>query len=665
MKKIAVVIVAATMVLPVMTGCGAVTVPETSETEETVAELGPASPKDDFYRYVNEDRLKNAEFEYGMTTVEMAFDQKMIDDQIETIIDDVVAGNGYAAGSEEDIIKRAYDLYMAYDFENEEIPEDLKALIDEIDNASSIDELMAIDAKLVREYGLSGLIPMSPEVDPFDPQRRVMNISQVTGIMNTSFTQMRDSVYAVDNIKEDAEVILSTRGYDKETAEQYGLDLASVALDIYGKTNVDLFEDPMYFQYCKIYTKDQIKSIFTNIDVDAYLTALGYDASKVNAFCVLDVPQLEALNGVLVEKNLNALKTSELGDLYSTYRRYIAPHYSQLASFVGRDYSSEHDQAVTEVSGAFHDETDPLYVERFYTAETDKALRDMCDDIRGGYREIIKNASWLSQATRDELLKKLENIVYVTGTNLERHDNAKYKNLNADNYYDFYMQYKRIAMQDRINSISEPVSRTDIQMPMQMFNACYDPSFNNITITVAITNAPFFDANANYYTNLGGLGMVIAHEMGHAFDSTCILFNSKGEYDPSWISDEDMQTLLARNDQAIRYFEDNFTVFGIYHVDGEQTLGENYADLGAMECITSLTKTQEDREKLFESYATIWCELGSDESIINQIAYDSHSPALVRVNAILSTTEAFYETYGIEEGDGMYIAPEKRISRWY
>ena len=74
---------------------------------------------------------------------------------------------------------------------------------------------------------------------------------------------------------------------------------------------------------------------------------------------------------------------------------------------------------------------------------------------------------------------------------------------------------------------------------------------------------------------------------------------------------------------------------------------------------------QADREKLFESYATIWAEVCSDESIVNQIAYDSHSPAYVRVNAILSTTQAFYETYGVEEGDGMYIAPENRISRWY
>ena len=153
--------------------------------------------------------------------------------------------------------------------------------------------------------------------------------------------------------------------------------------------------------------------------------------------------------------------------------------------------------------------------------------------------------------------------------------------------------------------------------------------------------------------------------MGHAFDSNCILFNSKGEYDPSWINESDLKTLEARNEKAAKYFEDNFKVFGFYHVDGEQTLGENYADLGGVECILSLCKTKEDRIKLFENYAKIWCEMRTDDAIIDQIAYDVHSPSYIRVNAILSSIDAFYETYDVKEGDGMYIAPEKRISRWY
>ena len=664
MKKMTAAMMAAVIVLPVLTGCGAA-IPEQSTEETTVKELGPARAQDDYYRFVNQDRFDTAEFEYGELSVDMAFDDKLIEEELDGIIEDVIAGDGYAKGSEEDLIKYAYESFMAYDFENEPIPDDLMALIEEIDGSSSIDELLTVDAKLVRDHGMSGIFNVYIDTDPFDPQRRVIYFSQISSILNTPFTEVRDQPYALDSIKEDTQVILSTRGYDKETAEEYGKELAYLAMDLYASTDQDILDALYGYEYLKIYSSDQIKEMLNNADMDKYLTLLGIDASKVRDFCLSDVDQLKALNSMLTEENLNALKAMELGNLYGQYSRYIAPHYPQLKGMTGRSYDSLHDQAIDEVRNVLRKETDPLYVERYYTPETDAALRSMCDDIRAGYRELISNADWLSEPTRKELLRKLENIVCVTGTDLKRHDNSKYADVYGNNYYEFRRNYTKIASKDDLDRLNEPVSRTDIAMDMQIFNACYNPFLNNITITVAITNAPFFDANADYYTNLGGLGMVIAHEIGHAFDNNGIVFNSKGEYDPSWIPEADMNSLLERNEKAVRYFEDNFTVFGIYHVDGEQTLGENYADLGAMECITSLTKTKEDRIKLFESYATIWCEMNADELIIDLIAYDEHSPALIRVNAVLSTLSSFYETYDVREGDGMYIAPEDRISRWY
>ena len=664
MKKVAVITVTAAMLAGIVTGCTPADI-EPSESETSVVELGPARAQDDYYRFINQERFDTAEFEYGANSVEMAFDSELIEDQINGIIEDVIAGDGYAKGSEEEIIKYAYNSFLAYDFENEPIPEDLTAMIEEIDGVSSIDELLEVDAKLVRDYGSPGLILVNPDVDPFNPQRNVLTFNQVSGILNTSFEDVRDYPYALDSIMEDTQVILSAHGYDKETAEQYGRELAYIALDIYNATDMDINDAMFGYEYMKIYSADDVKGMLSNVDLDRYLTLIGYDTTKINDYCLSDEGQLKAVNAAFTEKNLNALKALELAEFYNQFSRYIAPHYKQLQSMTMRSYDSLHDQAIDEVRMVCGNETDPLYVEQYYSAEMDKALRDMCDDIRAGYRDLIGGAEWLSEPTRKELLQKLENIVYVTGTNLERHDNSKFVNIYGNNYYEFRINYMRLNEKERVASLNEPVSRTDILMPMQMFNACYDPSMNNITITVAITNAPFFDVNADYYTNLGGLGMVIAHEMGHAFDSTCIVFNSKGEYDPSWIPDEDMQILLERNEKAVKYFEDNFTVFGIYHVDGEQTLGENYADLGGIECITSLCKTNEDREKLFENYATIWCEMCTDDCIIDLITYDSHSPALIRVNAVLSTLDAFYETYDVKEGDGMYIAPEDRISRWY
>ena len=285
MKKFAVTSLAAAMVLSiVVTGCGT-PLPVVTESPESVPELGPASPKDDFYRYVNEERFKDVEFEYGTSVAREAFDQQMIDDQIEAIIDDVVAGSGYEKGTEEYIIKNAYDLYLAYDYENEPIPEELSSLMDEIQNASSVDELMQTDAKLVRDYGFAGFLNVAPAVDPFDPTRRVMTFTPLGGVMGISFQDMRDQTYAIDSVRDDAILILTVRGYDEDTAKQYGTELANIAIDLFSATDLDAFEDPMNFTYCTIYSKAQTDDVFTNVDLDAYLKEIGYDISKVNSYC--------------------------------------------------------------------------------------------------------------------------------------------------------------------------------------------------------------------------------------------------------------------------------------------------------------------------------------------------------------------------------------------
>ncbi|MBQ4270826.1 MAG: M13 family metallopeptidase [Clostridiales bacterium] len=664
MKKFIGTILIFSMGLPVvLSGCAAVIEP--AETTEAAPVSLSARPQDDFYYYVNKDTLENAEFEYGESVAGTAFDDELVENQVKGIISDVAAGSGYAVGSEEYIIATAYDLYSSYDFEGD-APSDLISLMSSIAECSSVSELLSIDATLVRDYGLDSIFGATVETDYCVPGQRCILFQQQDSVFDVSFKDVMEDNFAFNSLKTSGKTLWTALGYDPSEAEQYGLELGYYAMDLFSCTDKDiLMSDELFYVYVESMPASELYDLFTNVDMEGYFSEIGFDTSAITSFCYLDKGQLEGLNELFVDENLNALKTLELGRLYQKYMRFIAPHYEALSGDVEISYKTAEEQAVDEIFNAFYAETDPLYVEQYYSPEMDEALVSMCDDIREGYRDLISGADWLSETTRSGLLQKLDNIVYVTGMNVERHDLTKYASLPADNYYDLLLEYTRISMADRIASLYEPVDRFEVGMPMQMFNACYDPAANNITITVAIMNAPFFDMSADYYTNLGGLGMVIAHEMGHAFDSNCILFNADGAYDPSWISDSDYQTLLDRNSAAASYFEDNFTVFGIYHVDGEQTLGENYADLGGMECISSLCTTDEELTLLFENYARIWCEKKTDESVISQIAFDEHSPEVIRVNAILSTLDAFYELYDVTEGDGMYIAPEDRISRWY
>ena len=270
MKKVVAIVITAAMTVPLLNGCTAVVdEPVASTTETTVKELGPARAEDDYFRFVNQERFNTTEIKYGDVSYDYAFNTELTDDQIEAVIDDVAAGSGYVKGSEEDIIKHAYDYYQAYDFENEPIPEDLMNVIDRIDNAGSVDELLDIDAMLARDYGMSSMIGLVPDINPFDPNERVMTFVPLSGILDATFVDMREDNYALNYVKEDAQIVLTTRGYDKETAEQYGKELAFVALDIFSATDLDMAEDDMMaFKYSKIVPADEVNGYLSNIDLE-------------------------------------------------------------------------------------------------------------------------------------------------------------------------------------------------------------------------------------------------------------------------------------------------------------------------------------------------------------------------------------------------------------
>lgn len=632
--------------------------------ESSEQEMAEARPQDDFYRYINEDALKNAEFKQGSSVAASPFDDELVRERIDGIFTEVINGSGYAVGSEEYMIKKAYDLYVQYDFQNSPVPEDIVEIFDEIMNASTIDEIMDIDARLYRDYGISNLINIAVSQNDLRPECEDLYISRCSSILGTGIYELDDSFTGLTSCRDRASRAMQYLGYDEETADQYGTELAYLALDIYYATNMDIVRDGNSTKYVFEMTPAEVQEIFSNIDLNKYLSTIGYDMSKCERICAVDREQLAGLNSVLVEKNLNALKAKKAADIIAEYGEYIVPGSEYLSSNIMYVHGDPEKEATIELKSLLAEQLDVLYAEKYYTDEMDKDVRKMVDDIRSGYKELISQASWLSEETKSELLKKLENILTVTAKDKTRQDKNEFSQITGENYYEFCRNFNKFLIQKNAEKLGTEHVRKESSMLMQEMNACYDPTSNTITITAAIMIDPFYNHDADYFTNLGALGSIVAHEIGHAFDSNCIYYDSNGKFDTDWLKKEDIEALEARNQTAVEYFED-FTVFRVYHVNGERTLGENYADLGGMECILSLAKTDDQRKAIFTSYAIIWRQKILGDAVIDLIGTDVHSPAVIRVNSILSTLDAFYETYDVQEGDGMYIAPENRISRWY
>jgi predicted metalloendopeptidase len=211
-------------------------------------------------------------------------------------------------------------------------------------------------------------------------------------------------------------------------------------------------------------------------------------------------------------------------------------------------------------------------------------------------------------------------------------------------------------------------------MTPQTVNAYYNPTVNEIVFPAAILQAPFFNMKADDAVNYGGIGAVIGHEMGHGFDDQGSKYDAKGNL-RNWWTEQDLAQFKERTDALVAQYA-NYQVFDDLFVNGELTLGENIGDLSGVTIAYKAYKASLNGEtapiidgltgdqRFFIGYAQIWRSKIVEKSMRNRVATDSHSPGEFRALGSLSNMNEFYEAFDVNEGDAMYIAPEKRVKIW-
>ena len=197
----------------------------------------------------------------------------------------------------------------------------------------------------------------------------------------------------------------------------------------------------------------------------------------------------------------------------------------------------------------------------------------------------------------------------------------------------------------------------------QTVNAIYNPYANDITFPAAILQAPFYDKNADAAENLGGIGTVIGHEITHAFDTNGAGYDENGNF-RNWWTPEDFVQFTARAQKVRDYYNSIEIANGLFQ-NGDQTVTENIADMGAMACVLDIIgDDKEAQRKAFESNAKIWAANQTETYRDYLLMVDLHSLNKVRVNAVLPLFDQFYEVYGVTKNDAMYVAPEDRVQIW-
>lgn len=197
-------------------------------------------------------------------------------------------------------------------------------------------------------------------------------------------------------------------------------------------------------------------------------------------------------------------------------------------------------------------------------------------------------------------------------------------------------------------------------------NAYYNPPDNKFVMLQGILQYPFFDGTMTDAQTLGAVGMVVGHELGHGFDDNGSKYNEDGVL-LQWMPKADLEQFQQRTALLVEQFN---PIGGEINPEyGKLTLGENIADTSGLRfayeaAFPGNQGTMGDKRAFFLQYARVWCGIMRPEEFKRRLRVDPHAQTESRVNLPLMHQPGFYEAYGCEAGDRMYLPADKRMELW-
>ena len=314
----------------------------------------------------------------------------------------------------------------------------------------------------------------------------------------------------------------------------------------------------------------------------------------------------------------------------------------------------------------FSDVMSVYYGRKYFGEEAKTDVTGMIDKIKNVYRGRLQQNDWLTEETRNKAIEKLDKMKVFVGYQEDVDPGTKELHLDPNkSFFELSEDIAQFGKRYTIDHFDDPIDKNKWSGSAFDINAYYNPESNSINFPAGILQAPFYDKNQSTEKNYGGIGVVIGHEITHAFDSNGADYDENGDMH-NWWTKADTKAF----DKRIKAFEDQWNGLEIYgtKVNGKLTVTENVADAGGLSSTLQVLKTDMTKPNLkdyFENYANIWKQKASLQYNKYTMVQDVHAPNELRVNQQLKNLPEFYEAYPqIKEGDAMYLAPSKRISLW-
>ena len=611
---------------------------------------------DNYYEYINKETIKDKED--GWSYIDDI--NKEISNDANNIVKEIINN---PTTSEEKNIKEFYNEYLNIEFRNKNGLKDLELYIDKINKTTNINDFITEAIKLEKELSIELLMSKSIMKD-FKSGKNILYITPIP--MDYGYSSDYYSNETLTTVKNNFKL------YNNKLLREYGytageaLDITNQIDDFYTNlANNSLKQDDLLNteKYYNIIDKSALSKIYTNLDINKYFNELGL--SKIDKLSLVDEKSYQELNKYLTNNNLSLWKNIATIKILQTYAEYTTENYETIftklnKNLLGKEYTRE-ETAYDLIKQIYPNEISKNYNNKYLSDDTKNYISNLTNEIIKEYEDMI-NTSWMDNETKSKAVTKLNNIKINIGT-------SYIKDLSS--YYDFNSNISLVKNIINLNKVVRAASyemldtiTTTNALPDYTFNAYYDVTSNSINILTGSIKV-IKDIN-NKYENLGSIGFIIAHEISHAFDNNGSKFDENG-FLSNWYTTSSQEKYQEIQNKVIDYYN-NYEIIHNVSNNGTRTIGENIADLGAMECITNIlirnNANKKDYQTTYESFAKVWANNYSKSTKVLQSLIDTHSPNEIRVNGILSSTKKFYETYKIDSKDLMYIEPEKRVNIW-
>jgi putative endopeptidase len=633
-------------------------------------------PGDDFFAYANGTWLKNTEMpadksRYG------AFDKLRDESQeaVKAIIEESASGD-FPKGSDEQKVGDLYNSFLDWETRDALGTEPLQPELERINAIVDYDDLAVYFAATVKR-GLDAPFGVSQLPDPKNPTSYAVAAGQ-------SGLGLPDREYYLKDDDKSEEI---RRAYVQHIAKMFelaGLEGGADAAEIIMALETRLAEQQMTKEqrrdmmgnYNKV-PREELPGIMPNFNWDGYLAEMQIPDEPF--VIVFTTDYLKALDDIIRDTDVDTWKTyltwsalnHTAGRLTRALDQQNFEFYEKTLSGVA-EQRADWRRATMLVDGLLGEVVGKVYVKRHFPPEAKERMLELVGNLVKAYEKSINELDWMGDETRAQALDKLNKFTPMVGypDKWREYDFE----IAADDLYGnveraFYAEYERQLARHK-----GPVDKLEWHLNPQTVNAYYHPLKNQIVFPAAILQPPFFNLEADDAVNYGAIGAVIGHEMGHGFDDKGSTFDGDGVL-RNWWTDEDRAEFERRTGALVAQY-DKFMPFEDLAVNGEFTQGENIGDLGGVTIgLLAYQMSLDGKEppiidgftgeqRVFLGFAGIWRGIIRDEELRRRIATDPHSPAVYRTNGPVRNVPEWYEAFGVEKTDALYLPPEERVKIW-